>query len=438
MATTKEGIVVADADARYTFDETKLAELRKSSPWKDDPRYFQSVAIGPSAVMKMVSCGVISVLFIFTNDDQFVIVSHIPPSPYYMQMTHCHSGVEKGIKKGGNPIEVMGLLLGRPDPTTPRTLIVTDVFPLPIEGFETRVVADDGDVINHMIELGESLENTRKEKFMGWYHSHPFDLGPTSHCYMSQTDISTQLQWQRAEDPHGNPFLAIVVDPLRSLARGNPELKAFRAYPPEYTHPTLNQCPNGSVIHDEQSRLEQWGSCWASYYELSVEYYMSGGARIVLSTLTRNFLWMRTLGSTPTCELEVRNRHVAGVCGCAELLSKFLPTSSGAGDAPSSLVGSRGVGGSSTSSSGRTGMASTSAASPKVAGSGERSGGGKPSSSSSSSSTPAVTVPSSGKEDEDVLAKSCQTVIDIATEKLIGSITQTVKKELFTQSMLLH
>ena len=46
----KEGII-ADADARYTFDETKLAELRKSSPWKDDPRYFQSVAIGPSAVM---------------------------------------------------------------------------------------------------------------------------------------------------------------------------------------------------------------------------------------------------------------------------------------------------------------------------------------------------------------------------------------------------
>ena len=58
-----------------------------------------------------------------------------------------------------------GLIHGRPDPTTPQTLIVTDVFPLPIEGFETRVVADDGDVINHMIALGESLESTRKEKF---------------------------------------------------------------------------------------------------------------------------------------------------------------------------------------------------------------------------------------------------------------------------------
>ena len=46
---------VAAADARYTFDDAKLAELRKSSPWKDDPRYFKSVAVSPSAAMKMVS-----------------------------------------------------------------------------------------------------------------------------------------------------------------------------------------------------------------------------------------------------------------------------------------------------------------------------------------------------------------------------------------------
>ena len=54
--------------------------------------------------------------------------------------------------------QVMGLMLGRPDPDTPKTLVVTDVFPLPIEGFETRVSADDQDVVNYMIELGESLE----------------------------------------------------------------------------------------------------------------------------------------------------------------------------------------------------------------------------------------------------------------------------------------
>ena len=35
------------------------------------------------------------------------------------------------------------------------------VFPLPIEGFETRVVADDEQVIQYMIELSELLEQVR-------------------------------------------------------------------------------------------------------------------------------------------------------------------------------------------------------------------------------------------------------------------------------------
>ena len=48
-------VAVAAADARYTFDDAKLAELRKANPWKDDPRYFKGVAVSPSAVMKMVS-----------------------------------------------------------------------------------------------------------------------------------------------------------------------------------------------------------------------------------------------------------------------------------------------------------------------------------------------------------------------------------------------
>ncbi|KAL7553290.1 hypothetical protein ACHAWF_016557 [Thalassiosira exigua] len=326
-------------------------------------------------------------------------------------MTHCHSGIEKGVKKGGNPIEVMGLLLGRPDPATPHTLVVSDVFALPIEGFETRVIADDDDVVNHMIALGESIERTRREKFMGWYHSHPFDVGVHSHCFLSQTDISTQLQWQRAEDPHGNPFLAIVVDPLRSLAKGVPELKAFRAFPPEYTNPVQNQCPNGEVIHEEQARLEQWGSCWSSYYELEVEYYMSRGARDVLSALTRNFLWMRALGSTPTSEAEARARYPDRVAKAAEGIQKFRPSSSGsgAGDLPSALMGPR---------AGRS-----------TGGAAARSGGEKGGKPSSSAATGA-------KEEEDggELGKSCQAVVEIATEKLVGNIAQISKKQLFSQS----
>lgn len=249
----------------YNFDEASLEDLRKKSPWTSDPKFFTSVSVSPTAIVKM--------------------------------LTHCQSGVEKGIKQGGRPIEVMGLMLGRPDPTKPKRLIVTDVFPLPIEGFETRVIADDHDVVNYMIALGESLEVTRKEKFMGWYHSHPFDLSHNSHCFLSQTDLSTQLQWQRAEDPHGNPFLAMVVDPLRCLHKNEPQVKAFRAYPPEYKSPIPNQCPDGSIEGDERIRLEKWGSCWDRYYEIDVEYFMSSAAKNVLDVLTKN-LWMKALSTT--------------------------------------------------------------------------------------------------------------------------------------------
>ena len=296
-------------------------------------------------------------------------------------MTHCHSGVEKGVKKGGNPIEVMGLLLGRPDPSTPGTLVVADVFPLPIEGFETRVVADDQDVVNHMIALGESLEATRKEKFMGWYHSHPFDVGLHSNCYLSQTDMSTQLQWQRAEDPHGNPFLAIVVDPLRSLAKNVPELKAFRAYPPEYNSPIQNQCPDGIVVGDERTRLEKWGSCWGRYYELEMDFYMSKSARNVMEILTQNFLWMRNLGSTPSLEAENRQRYPERVKAVAEKLKIHdVQAKSGTG-----------------------------------------SGG--------------TTLTNLGKNvnaQNNQVSKACEGVVELATEKIHESIVQAAKKEIFS------
>ena len=92
------------------------------------------------------------------------------------------------------------MMLGRPHTEQLDTLVVTDVrtreteparnciyirltltlslqvFPLPVEGFETRVIADDEQVINYMIELSEALDESRTERLMGWYHSHPFDV----------------------------------------------------------------------------------------------------------------------------------------------------------------------------------------------------------------------------------------------------------------------
>lgn len=44
---------------------------------------------------------------------------------------------------------------------------------------------------------------------MGWYHSHP-SFG----CWLSGIDVNTQERYQNNADP----FLAIVVDPIKSLS----------------------------------------------------------------------------------------------------------------------------------------------------------------------------------------------------------------------------
>ena len=51
------------------------------------------------------------------------------------------------------------------------SIVVLDACPLPVEGSETRVVADDAQV--HMLELMDSMELRRKEGFVGWYHCFP-------------------------------------------------------------------------------------------------------------------------------------------------------------------------------------------------------------------------------------------------------------------------
>ncbi len=62
----------------------------------------------------------------------------------------------------------------------------------------------------------------RLENMVGWYHSHP-GYG----CWLSGIDVSTQSIQQQYQEP----FLAIVVDPHRTIAAGKVEIGAFRTYP---------------------------------------------------------------------------------------------------------------------------------------------------------------------------------------------------------------
>ena len=57
---------------------------------------------------------------------------------------------------------------------------------------------------------------------VGWYHSHP-GYG----CWLSGIDVGTQATQQQYQEP----FLAIVIDPHRTIAAGKVEIGAFRTYP---------------------------------------------------------------------------------------------------------------------------------------------------------------------------------------------------------------
>lgn len=90
-------------------------------------------------------------------------------------------------------------------------------------------ISQEVSIIN--LSLGSSLPTVgfdwlqaagRLEIMVGWYHSHP-GYG----CWLSGIDCSTQLMQQQYQDP----FLAIVVDPHRTIASGKVEIGAFRTYP---------------------------------------------------------------------------------------------------------------------------------------------------------------------------------------------------------------
>lgn len=68
----------------------------------------------------------------------------------------------------------------------------------------------------------------RLENVVGWYHSHP-GYG----CWLSGIDVSTQMLNQQFQEP----FLAVVIDPTRTVSAGKVEIGAFRTYPQGYKPP---------------------------------------------------------------------------------------------------------------------------------------------------------------------------------------------------------
>lgn len=231
-------------DSLYKLDRDHEKQLRDARPWKADPNYFKTVRISAVALIKMVM--------------------------------HARSG--------GN-IEVMGLMQGFVEQGA---LVITDAFRLPVEGTETRVNAQD-EANEYMVNFPALSrdQGARQENMVGWYHSHP-GYG----CWLSGIDVATQHNWQTFEDP----FVAVVIDPHRTISAGKVEIGAFRTYPDNYK-------PTGEYGSDgyqtvPMAKAEDFGAHASRYYSLEVETFKSTMEAQLLDLLWNKY-WVQTLSANP-------------------------------------------------------------------------------------------------------------------------------------------
>ena len=103
--------------------------------------------------------------------------------------------------------------------------------------------------------------------------------------------MSTQLTHQQ----HTDPFVAIVVDPVRTMAAGKVEIGAFRTYPPNYKPPDVAASEYQSIPLD---KIEDFGVHANQYYPLDVSFFKSSLDSHLLALLWNKY-WISTLSSSP-------------------------------------------------------------------------------------------------------------------------------------------
>lgn len=236
-------LVDPQRDALYAYDDAEQKIINNEAPWKKDPHHFKNVRISAVALLKMVM--------------------------------HARSG---------GSIEVMGLMQGK---ISGDTFIVTDAFRLPVEGTETRVNASE-QANEYIVQfLTSSRENGRAENAIGWYHSHP-GYG----CWLSGIDVDTQLTQQMYSDP----FLAVVIDPDRTISAGKVEIGAFRTFPKDYQPAAVSGGDGYQTI--PLSKVEDFGAHASRYYSLEISHFKSTLDTHLLELLWNKY-WVSTLSQSP-------------------------------------------------------------------------------------------------------------------------------------------
>lgn len=178
----------------------------------------------------------------------------------------------------------MGLMQGK---IAGDTFIVTDAFRLPVEGTETRVNAQD-EANEYMVGYLQACRDQGKlENAVGWYHSHP-GYG----CWLSGIDVSTQVTQQTFSDP----FLAVVIDPDRTISAGKVEIGAFRSYPDNYKPPHTGGDDGYQTI--PLAKIEDFGAHADRYYSLEVSHFKSSLDTHLLELLWNKY-WVQTISQSP-------------------------------------------------------------------------------------------------------------------------------------------
>ena len=111
-----------------------------------------------------------------------------------------------------------------------------------------------------------------------------------------------QQVWQKLEDAHGNPWVHLSVDPLRTLVNDEPEMMVFRA---RGVSGTGTKLPDGSAS-DTPDRVARWGSEHAKYYALEHTVEMSPSTHTVCTQMQKEHLWSRILTATPMLRAEAQ------------------------------------------------------------------------------------------------------------------------------------
>jgi len=239
---TNNILEVPPQDEIYRFDAEANKKFNQEMPWTKDPHYFKVCKISAVALIKMV--------------------------------IHARSGV---------PHEIMGLMQGK---AIGNTIVIMDSFALPVQGTETRVNAQN-EANEYMVEyIQESEKAGRLENVIGWYHSHP-GYG----CWLSGIDVNTQLTNQKYQDP----FVAVVIDPNRTISAGKVDIGAFRTYPEGYTPPNVSPSEYQSI---PLNKIEDFGVHANQYYQLDVEVFKSSLDNDLLAMLWNKY-WVNTLSQSP-------------------------------------------------------------------------------------------------------------------------------------------